>query len=81
MTHPNVHAHACMQMHMHMHMCACTCMHMHAHIVTRTVYWRTQARGKQRYIVRFEKCVLCFDIGLSPSGLAQSQTKVCTFQT
>ena len=29
----------------------------------------TQARGKRKYIVRFEKCILCFDIGLSPSGL------------
>ena len=41
----------------------------------------TQARGKRKYIVRFEKCILCSDIGLSPSGLTQHQNKVYTFQT
>ena len=31
------------------------------------------------YIVRFEKYVLCFEIGLSPSGSTQSQNKIHTF--
>ena len=33
-----------------------------------TVYWRMQARGKRKYIVRFHKCILCIDIGLSPAA-------------
>ena len=32
------------------------------------------------YIVRFEKYVLCFEIGLSPSGSTQSQNKIYTFK-
>ena len=29
------------------------------------VYLRTLAHGKQNYILRFEKYILCFEIGLS----------------
>ena len=41
----------------------------------RTVYWRTQARGKQKYIMRFEIRYFFLEIGLSPSGLTQPQEK------
>ena len=36
---------------------------------------------KWKYIMRFEKTILCFEIGLSPKGLTKSQIKVYTFQT
>ena len=39
------------------------------------VYWRTQARGKRKYIMRFEIRYFFLDIELSPSGLTQPQEK------
>ena len=41
----------------------------------RTVYWHTQARGKRKYVMRFEIRYFFLEIGLSPSGLTQSQEK------
>ena len=41
----------------------------------RTVYWHTQARGKRKYIMRFEIRYFFLEIGLSPSGLTQPQEK------
>ena len=40
----------------------------HLHSSARIVYLRTQARGKRKYI-------LCFEDGLSHSGLTQPQNK------
>ena len=37
---------------------------------------RTQARGKQKYIMRFEIRYFFLEIGLSPKGLTQSEEKI-----
>ena len=50
-------------------------MYIHKYSSARTVYWRTQARGKRKYIMRFEIRYFFLEIGLSPSGLTQPQEK------
>ena len=42
----------------------------------RIVQLRTQAHGKRKYILRFESIYSFVNIGLSPSGLTQSQQKI-----
>ena len=46
----------------------------------RTVYWRTQANGNRKYIIRFEIRYFFLEIVLSPSDLTQSQEKVSIFK-
>ena len=47
-------------------------------VVARTVYWHTLAHEKLKHILRFENHIFCFEIGLSPLGLIQSQNKIYT---
>ena len=45
--------------------------HLGLKISARTVYWRTQARGKRKHITRFDIRYFFLEVGLSLSGLTQ----------